>query len=644
MHGETNEPEPGGEANEPQPHREANRPESDWKRLSLTAVLIAVGTAVSQLAVQPLDGTLRTIIFGVGVVILAVVGAGLIEWLLWLLRRLLERFRPQRIAVTVVVATLFCVMGVSWGRPAVDWTAKLFEPCPPPVLVRALTTPELLEPYRELAAEFADDEAAKDGSCRPFEVYVYALPAEEAKAGLHAGWSAEYLRKAPTPDVWLPETGMHVEQVVRRRDIDKSGPPMDVTESVGTIPIVLALPARAGLRPEDPEWQGKTWQDLVDKLRDNGIGLIRPGKSTVGEFATVAIYSSAGGATRLRENAEPARQFESWVDSSFQAGRYPAGGNHTALLGRHRELGDAGAAMVLSELDMIRHNEDVRGGPYGPGCDFLDEPPGCLHAVYPSDTYSFDLPLAVLNWPGLDRGAGQRRAIDAFKAWLGGDAGREAMVLEGIRPPPGTPLQSPLSAVSGIIPGGPPNHIKQHGRLPTNIRDEMVSIKDQVRRTSRVLISLDASGSMRERVGGQTRYGLAVKAIQDAHANLARRAEVTLNVFSATIGVRPVDLTSIGQVQPAGNTPQHRAILEGMRAAGRGGVLVLVTDGSNNVPDVTPQQVAEQSGARVLVLAFGEATCGAQVLNDVTNRTGGSCRQASVDTLSFELAELLRGV
>ena len=87
----------------------------------------------------------------------------------------------------------------------------------------------------------------------------------------------------------------------------------------------------------------------------------------------------------------------------------------------------------------------------------------------------------------------------------------------------------------------------------------------------------------------------------------------------------------------------HPAILAGIQAVGAGGVLVMLTDGANNVDEVSLDQ-AGQGGVRVMVLAFGEASCTTQALVDVTNRTGGSCRQASVDTLRADLTELLRGV
>lgn len=602
----------------------------------INGVLIAVGTIIVAVVTDPPEGVVSWIIFVVGALLLAVVGAGLVE----VITAFLLDLPHERIIAVAIVVTLAC--GAAFvlvpGIPRIRLGG-----CDPPAQVRVLTTPELLAPYRALAGRFEDAEAERDGSCRPADVHVFALPAKRAMAGLGAEWSAEYLEDGPRPDIWLPENGMHVETVKNSKEMTGFGPVMDVTPSLGSSPIVLAVPAHTGIKLTDEAWQGQTWRTLVDKLRAAGVGLARPVTSTVGELATVAIYGSEDGRVQLRQNPAWAQGFEAWVDSSTKSGQYPSGADVDALLRKQRELGTAGAALVLAEPDLIRYNQSVRDRS-GRGCDVPNGPPACMRALYPSDTYSFDRPLALLTWSEAPRSASQRDAAVAFRTWLTSAAGAEAAVLQRLRPPPGTPLQEPVSMANGVVPGGPPNYVSGQASPGPGVAEEMTGIKDTVRRTGRVVVSLDASGSMRQRVGGETRYSLAVKAILAEQDNLAKRAQVSLHVFSATLGVLPVDKDSIGRVRPVGNTPQHRAILDGARAAGQDGVLVLLTDGSNNVDDVSPQQLADLAGARVLVLAFGEASCGTQVLIDVTGHSGGSCRQVGVTTLQADLAELLRSV
>ncbi|WP_143446671.1 vWA domain-containing protein [Kibdelosporangium aridum] len=604
----------------------------------INAALIAIGTVTVAVVTDPPDGVLGWTAFTLGALLLAVVGAGMVELVLRWLRRLPYR----RIGAVVVVGAV--ASGVMWV--AKPWIAQaiedVFVPCAQSTQVKALTTPELLAPYRTLANQFEDAVAERNGDCRPVEVHVSAMPAARAAEGISAEWTDEYLREAPRPDIWLPETKMHVDEVYTRGQITRFGPGMKITDSIGSTPVVLAVPAASGIDPKQPEWKGQTWAALIRQLQEAGIGLVRPARSTVSEFATVAIYASEGGTVHLRSSPERARSIESWLDSSMRAGQYPPGGSVAALLRRQHELGPSAAAMVLSELDLIRYNEEVRRGARGRGCDARNGPEKCMFAVYPVDTHTLDLPLVMLQWAGVRRSAAQEKAAEDFKSWLDSPDGRTAMVLQRLRPPPGTPLQAPLSEENGVLQGGPVANAKDKlTSPPAGVRAELLTIQQAVRTTGRVLISLDASGSMRERVGAETRYELAVKAITEV---AGKHAPMSYNVFSSTMGVRQVDLASIGQVQPAGNTPQHRAILDGMHTVGQGGVLVLVTDGNNNVNDVSPDQLAAQTGVRVLVLAFGEANCGTQVLMDLTSRTGGGCRQAGVDTLSADLASLLQGV
>ncbi|ALG10989.1 vWA domain-containing protein [Kibdelosporangium phytohabitans] len=606
----------------------------------IVVVLIATATIAVGIVTDPPEGVVGWIVFVFGALILAVVGAGLAEWLAGWIKAFFHGLPYNRIVAVTVVGTLTCGAAYTFVPIIpVIWPGD----CGPPTQVRVLTTPDLLTPYRDLAAAFEQAEAERDGSCRTAEVHVFAMPAPRAMAGLGTGWHADYLREGPRPDIWLPENGRQVEAVKSRKEMTSFGAAMEVTASLGSSPIVLAVPARAGIEPTDEQWQGQTWRALVGKLRAAGIGMVRPGTSTAGELATVAIYGSEDGRVQLRQDPSWARAFEAWVDSTAKSGQYPSGADVDALLRRQQELGPAGAALVLAEPDLIRYNQSVRRAS-GRGCDVQNGPPECMRAVYPSDTYSFDRPLALLSWSEAPQSAAQRDAAVAFRTWLTSAAGANAAVLQRLRPPPGTPLQDPVSMANGVVPGGPPNHITGPASPGPGVTEQLTGIRDEVRKTGRVVISLDASGSMRQRAGGATRYSLAVKAILAAHDKLAKQAQVSLNVFSATMGVRPVDAGSIGQVQPAGNTPQHRAILEGAQAAGPGGVLVLLTDGNNNVNDVSPRQLADQAGARVLVLAFGEASCGARVLIDVTSTSGGSCRQAGVDTLQADLTELLRSV
>jgi Mg-chelatase subunit ChlD len=631
----------------PAPKDEKKRSDDEKKPWKVAWLLSAVCTVGSIVVIQPPEGFWPWAIFLASVTVLTLLGSQGVNRLYDWLRKIPHTtvtLVTKGVVVTLLVIAL--VGGIVWwaGRPLITWLNILFGGCPHAAEVRVLTTPELLTIYRDLADDFERSAAKENFDCRPAELHVYAARAVKAREGLAAGWSAEYLANlGPRPDIWLPETKVHVDELRDKRELTGFGPDMQVIDSLATTPIVLGLPASTRIQPDDPQWRGQSWATLVKNLQGKGLGLVRPAPavSTVGDFSTVAIYSSENNGAGLRENPAPARAFERWVDTTFADGQFTVDGTDLDLLRRQRELGTAARPMILSEQELVGFNEGVRG-PNGRGCDVENGPEGCLLAFYPTDTHRLDLPFARLSWPENPQSEDQRTAAADFGTWLTSQEGRDALIRGRLRPPRAN-VREPLTQANGVVPGGPQLQVPRDNPPPA-VRQEMLAVQGIAKRTSRVLISVDASGSMRELVGRDSRFKLTTAAVQAASDSLARRAEVSLNVFSATMGIVPVTRDSLAGVRPAGNTPQYRAILEGMRAVRPDGVLVLVTDGADNVGDIAPQQLLEQTGVRVMVLAFGEASCQAQALIDVTNKTGGSCRQAGVDSLPAELAELLRGV
>lgn len=83
--------------------------------------------------------------------------------------------------------------GVMWV--AKPWIAQaiedVFVPCAQSVQVKALTTPELLAPYRTLANQFEDAAAERNGDCRPMEVHVSAMPAP-GKVAFMRNWPVAF--------------------------------------------------------------------------------------------------------------------------------------------------------------------------------------------------------------------------------------------------------------------------------------------------------------------------------------------------------------------------------------------------------------------------------------------------------------------
>jgi Ca-activated chloride channel family protein len=549
--------------------------------------------------------------------------------------------------VLLIVLVLVLTGGLWYVcRPLLGRVEVLLFGCEHPTQVRVLTAPELLETYRILVDRYERVAAERNDDCRPAELHVYAPPIAKGREGLMAGWSQEYLRDSgPRPDIWLPETSVHVAEVRDRQKLTGFGPDLGQPDSIASTPIVLGMPIAAGVRHDDERWQGQTWATLVGNLETVGAGLIRaaPGVSTVGEFGTVAIYTSEDRAVGQREDPSLAREFERWVDRSLAADGYPADGDTVALLRARSATEPPGPAVVLSELALVRFNQGVRHRS-GRGCNVPNGPADCLLAFYPSDTHRLDLPFVRLRWRDEPASAAQQAAAEDFGTWLKSDDGRRALVGVGLRPP-GTRVTEPLTEAQGVLPGAPQLYPARDNPPPA-VRAETMAVHELVRRPGKVLISLDASGSMRQPVDDRnTRFTVALDAVRAAADGLAA-ADVQFAVFSQTIGVAPIGRDDLAGVRPTGNTPLYRAIVDGVRLVGPGGVLVVVTDGVNNVGDVSPQQLVDltgQGGVRVLVLTFGEGNCSAQALLDVASRTGGSCRQSTVDSLRPDLDHLLQG-
>ncbi|TCO53645.1 extracellular solute-binding protein [Actinocrispum wychmicini] len=548
----------------------------------------------------------------------------------------IRRVPWKPILLVVLVVTL--TGGVWWvSRPLLAKADVLLFGCPHPVEVRVMTAPELLTTYQGLASRFERFDATQKAGCRTAELHVFAPPVAKARDGLIAAWSAEYLRdQGPRPDVWLPESRFQVDEVRVREAATGFGPDMAGGASIATTPIVLGVPASVGIRQNDPAWQGQTWTTLIRGLRDKGLGLIRPSPavSTVGDFSTVAIYTSENKGVNLRQDPSYARTVEQWVRQTFTANSYPTDADVSALL--QKEKDGKQQPIVLSEQQLARFNAAIHGD--GPGCGTPNGPPTCLLAFYPTDTHRLDLPVVQLTWQEDPATEEQHAAATRFGEWLTGPDGRKALVAAGLRPP-GMSVAAPLVEANGVIPGGPQLNVPRDNP-PVAVHDEVQAILKKVTQPSQVLITVDASGSMNAPVGGGSRFTAAVDAVR---TYVTSQRDTSLMVFSAKVGIHRVDLPGLQETKPLGNTPLYRAIVAGAQEVGPGGVLAVLTDGTNNVDEVSLDQVT-RSGVRVVVLAFGEASCATQALVDVTSRTGGSCRQGGVDTLRTDLAELLRGV
>ncbi|MEV4754713.1 substrate-binding domain-containing protein [Micromonospora sp. NPDC049559] len=595
------------------------------------------------------------------------------------LARALHRLRPSRplrlrrlllIVVAVLLAASFGRSLVTGGARLTEWGSVRVFGCAAPTSLRVLTTPEELEPTRRLAETYERATAAGRYGCPTVELYVYAAPADSAREALASGWQANALAEfGPRPDLWLPGSS--------RYTIDSPQAPLTgvSTVSLASTPIVLALPAEAVPEELRARRAALTWADALAELAGRGWEVARPDpvRSTTGEYATVAMYASGGGLAQRLAGPGPqynlvtparARLIEGQVARGLDAGGYPLG-DAVELLCRQRQREGRGAgrppdgALVVTEEQLIRFNA---GWSLGPACPPGPEaaPDRKLYAVYPIDTLSLDHPLVEPVWA--DRSTDQAGRVGEFRRWLRTDPGKRSLNELGLRPRD-RPAADPIGDRFGVQPG-----VRYPDLTPAPAAlDAARELQRSAQRSGRVLVLLDASGSMRQPAAeGLTRIDVAKRGVATIVRGLGGQDEFGLWTFQGPTRTprrllpiapaepvpagalpRPVEAALAG-VRPDGGTPLYRAVVDGIGAVEPAddrhlSALVVLTDGVDEGSGVSGEQLvarAEAGGVRVFVLAVGEASCAAGPLREAVTVSGGACYETGFASLDRRLNEL----
>lgn len=600
-----------------------------------------------------------------------------VEYLTAYAARLLRRMRPTQPLRRrrLLLIGLALVIAAGFGRLLTAGAPELVEVgrirllgCPATTELRLLTTEEGRTTAVQLAEAYARHTAGERHGCPGVRPYVEAMPPEAAADALRSGWSANHLRTlGPRPDLWLPGSSRY--ELTGTPATSNGRLTRTETRQLASTPVVLAVPTAsvpADLRARQSDL---TWAEAMDRVDDLGWGVARPdpASSVTGEIATAAMYASGRGEPgRLGEATTPpdlvaparAREIEHRVAGALDAAGLPLA-DAVDLLCRHRERWDrepprADVALAITEQQLVTFNT---GRPLGGRCpgQISDRADHALFALYPTDTLSLDHPLIRLYWA--DQAAQTAARIESFLAWLGGPAGAQVLNRTGLRParPAGWSVGDPLSERWGALPGVSYSQVRLTARTLQEVRETWQAAK----RPGRVLLLLDASGSMRESVGsGQRRFDVAAQAVVNLADRMGDRDEFGLWVFQGPRR-QPAELVPIGPpyriaetletVQVGGNTPLYRAVVDGVAGVGpadpaRSTALVVVTDGADEGSDVSADQMvrsARAAGVRVFVIAVGEARCAVKPIDEVTTRSGGGCHETDVANLDARLGTLL---
>ena len=472
-----------------------------------------------------------------------------------------------------------------------------------------------------------------------------------AATALARGWDES--TDGPRPDVWTPASSswaVLAEQGATERDLPSPIP--DERPSLVQTPLVIAMPLPMAHRMGWPDAE-IGWSDLARLARaDDGwasaghpewgrfkLGKTNPYYSTSGLNATIASYFAATGVSSdltAKQVADPkTREFVEELESSVV---HYGDTTLTFLENMSREEATGQgltyvSAVTVEEKSVLDYNQ---GNPTGdPATLGKGQPPSIpLAAIYPADgTLVSDNPWLVLDADWVDDT--KARAAEDFLGWLHEPDQQAAFTEYGFRTFEGEPGDV-INQHNGLLPDGPSAVLDPPAPA---VLAEVQKSWDELRKRAHVLVVVDASGSMGERVeaAGMSKLELAQQAAISAIDRFAPDDEVGLWVFSTDRGPNGQPWAELQPVSPAETAvPAMQSDITSMVADGgtalyatlraaqadlladldtsRINAIVLLSDGKNEYPPDTdlPGLVEQLEGesvdtsVRVFTIGYGE--------------------------------------
>jgi Ca-activated chloride channel family protein len=508
-------------------------------------------------------------------------------------------------------------------------------------VVEAAVSPEKIDLLTELAREFnAGPDAQLGDDC------VFVRPQRKSSGAamqlLASGWPDD---EGPKPVIWSPagSTWGATLDYLQAEDGEPAmageGTPFMLT------PLVIAMPEPMA---EALGWPDESigWADILSLSQDPEgwaafghpewgefrLGKTNPNFSTSGLAAlTAQTYAATGKQTDLSLedlNNPSVNQYASDIESAvvhygdttltFLNNWYAADQRGTALTYT--------SAAAVEEKSIIDYN---RGNPDGV-LDAGEEP--CppkipLVALYPTEgTLYSDNPFYILDADWVDDL--QREGAERFQAFVQEPANQEKVLEFGFRPGnPSVAIGAPIDAANGVDPDQPQTLLE----VPSGeVLAGLLDFWDANRKSARVLLVIDVSGSMSELADpetGATKLELAQQAAVDALDQFKDEDLVGVRAFSTGLGTENngywQDLVPIG---PVGEQRTELARSIESLLPREGTPLYAVTDASYN--DMLGGFDAERINAVI-------------VLTDGRNDLGGSNDQVAgfdelIESLSAE--------
>ncbi len=502
---------------------------------------------------------------------------------------------------------------------------------------------------QQIAGDYAKANHQVAGACA--RVVVTSKASGGAADALARGW--DQALDGPRPDVWSPASTSWTV-LLKQKTTARDRPDLVGDAKLGTVartPLVLAMPKPMALALG---WPAKPlgWGDVLKLANDPRgwasvgrsygafkLGKTNPNFSTSGLNATVGTYFAATGLSSdlsLKNLSEPAVDtYVRGVENSV----VHYGDTTLTYLSNLQKADDKGqalsyvSAVAVEEKSVWDYNQ---GNPTGDPRTLGQhaKPSTQLVAIYPKEGTLFsDNPYAVLKAPWVDD---KMRGVAAdFLAYLQADSAQQLFARAAFRSFDGKPGDQ-ITPAQGLLPDQPKAVLSPPA--PAVLAAVQASW-EKVRKRARVLLVIDTSGSMAEKVGsqGQTKLELAKTAARKAVALLAPDDQVALWSFStertgeSTPYRKLVEFGPAGKVlgtvkakidelQPDGGTALYataRAASKQLRAQydlTRINAVVLLTDGKNEYPadssldSLTRELTSEDADrqVRVFTIAYGD--------------------------------------
>ena len=531
------------------------------------------------------------------------------------------------------------------------------------------TSPEKFTLFTSLAETFNATETEFGGECAV--ITVYRASSGAAARMLAEGWPEDG-SAGPLPVIWSPAASTWGAIVNERLAARGEEPIANDFQRVMITPLVLGMPRPMAEALGWPETD-VGWADILELASDPDgwgalghpewgdfrLGKTNPNFSTSGLAATAATFYAATGKTSGLTGADLDDPEVLEFVRGVEAATVHYGDTTLTFLDNMYRADQEGrgltyaSAVAVEEVSIIAYN---RGDPADTGTP--GPPPRVpLVAVYPEEgTLYSDNPAYILDAPWVTDVA--RQAATAFRSFVIDDPANQQRVLEfGFRPGnPSVPIGDPINSANGLNPNKPDTELA----VPEpEVLTALLDSWEENRKTARVIMLFDVSGSMADLAGGgDTKLALAKQAVLSGLDSFKPDDEIGLWIFSTNLDgdndyieviapapledIRPQLEESINGLVADGGTGLYDSTRAAVQAIRDGfdptkiNAVLLLTDGmcDDNPPGCELEPLLgflgsnERDVVRVFPVAYGE-DASVEELTAIANASAARLYQAT---------------